>query len=429
MTFRIKTRSARQALKKRKSKSNEPYWQSIEKGLSVGYRRGVNGGTWIVRHFSVETGREIEALGIADDFAEADGDSVLSFDQAQSAARVWWKTKLQEHSGEITPGHYTVGMAMDAYLTDSENFKRKKLSRTKLIIEGHIKSSRLGNIELSKLTHRAVKEWRDALATTPPRVRTRPGKPQAYRDVDMSNPDIMRARQATANRILTVLKAALNHAKSESRRIATDAAWVDVKPFSEVDVPKVRFLTMKEVAAFIPVCEPDFQKLAKGALVSGCRYGELTAMKVEAFSAVQGTVYVAESKNGESRYVELNKEGVAFFKKLTQGRDTNETMFLRSNGKAWKQSEQQRPMNAACDAAKLEGVTFHILRHTQASHAVMNGMPIKVLADNLGQKDTRITERHYAHLSQSYKKKLIRENAPTFGFDSKRGPQLVQKTA
>jgi integrase len=329
---------------------------------------------------------------------------------------------VQEHSGELVSGHYTVGMAMDDYIGDSENSKRKKLPKTRLIIESHIKPT-LGGIELAKLTHRRVKAWRDALATTAPRLRTRPGKPQAYRDVDMSNPDILRARQATANRVLTVLKAALNYAESESRRITTDAAWVDVKPYSDVDVPKVRFLTMNEVTAFTPVCESDFQKLVEGALVSGCRYGELTAMKVNAFDAGQGTVYVAESKNGESRYVELNDEGIALFKTLTQDRDADETMFLRSNGKSWKQSEQQRPMDAACDAAKLEGVTFHILRHTYASHAVMNGMPIKVLADNLGHKDTRITERHYAHLSKSYKQKLIRENAPTFVFGR---PHLVK---
>jgi site-specific recombinase XerD len=60
-------------------------------------------------------------------------------------------------------------------------------------------------------------------------------------------------------------------------------------------------------------------------------------------------------------------------------------------------------MDAACEAAKLEGVTFHILRHPYASHAVMNGMPIAVLSEQLGHKDTRITGWHYAHLCQTYK--------------------------
>jgi integrase len=84
-------------------------------------------------------------------------------------------------------------------------------------------------------------------------------------------------------------------------------------------------------------------------------------------------------------------------------------------------------MDAACDAAKIEGVTFHILRHTYASHSVMNGMPIEVLAKNLGHKDTRITMRHYAHLSNEYMKRMIRQSAPSFGINNKPGPVLVSK--
>jgi len=40
----------------------------------------------------------------------------------------------------------------------------------------------------------------------------------------------VRARRATANRTLTVLKAALNQAFHESR-IASDEAWRKAKPF------------------------------------------------------------------------------------------------------------------------------------------------------------------------------------------------------
>jgi integrase len=88
-------------------------------------------------------------------------------------------------------------------------------------------------------------------------------------------------------------------------------------------------------------------------------------------------------------------------------------------------------MDAACQATGIEDVTFHILRHTYAIHAVMNGMPIAVLSEQLGHKDTRITERHYAHLSKSYKRRLIRENAPSFGFmpTPALGPRLVSRAS
>ena len=40
----------------------------------------------------------------------------------------------------------------------------------------------------------------------------------------------MRARKSTANRILTILKAALNHAFTHDR-VSSDAAWRRVEPF------------------------------------------------------------------------------------------------------------------------------------------------------------------------------------------------------
>jgi integrase len=152
-----------------------------------------------------------------------------------------------------------------------------------------------------------------------------------------------------------------------------------VKPFRNVDVVKVRFLSEKELKAFVPNCEPEFQVLVKGALVTGARYGELTALCVEHFDAKDGTVFIARSKNGEARHVHLNDEGIAFFARLTQGRAAKDCIFMRSNGKPWKKSEQKRPMDEACKAAEVAGVTFHILRHTYASHALMNQMPLEVL--------------------------------------------------
>jgi integrase len=73
-------------------------------------------------------------------------------------------------------------------------------------------------------------------------------------------------------------------------------------------------------------------------------------------------------------------------------------------------------MDAACANAHIEGVTFHILRHTYASHSVMNGMPLEVLQKQLGHKDLRITIRHYAHLCSDYKQQSVRAHAPSFGF-------------
>ena len=46
----------------------------------------------------------------------------------------------------------------------------------------------------------------------------------------------------------------------------------------------------------------------------------------------------------------------------------------------------------------------------------MNGVPLQVVAHNLGHADTRMVERHYAHLAPSYVAQTIRAGAPAFGF-------------
>jgi integrase len=60
-------------------------------------------------------------------------------------------------------------------------------------------------------------------------------------------------------------------------------------------------------------------------------------------------------------------------------------------------------MRRASEAAKIEpAIGFHGLRHTYASRLAMRGVPLNVIAAQLGHSDTRMTEKHYAHLAPSY---------------------------
>jgi integrase len=133
---------------------------------------------------------------------------------------------------------------------------------------------------------------------------------------------------------------------------------------------------------------------------------------VEDYNPDSGTLQIRLSKSGESRHVILTDDGQAFFGQLVAGRDGSELMLRRE----WKPSEQGRPMQATCKRAKIDPpVGFHQLRHTWASHAVMGGMPLPVIARNLGHADTRMVERHYGHLAPSYVADAVRKHAPRFG--------------
>jgi integrase len=58
---------------------------------------------------------------------------------------------------------------------------------------------------------------------------------------------------------------------------------------------------------------------------------------------------------------------------------------------------------------------LHVLRHTHGSTLAMRGVPMGVIAEQLGHADTRMTEKHYAHLAPSYVADTIRAHFPTLG--------------
>jgi len=410
---KIDTRSARVKLAERR----EPYWTPVSAGCAIGYRRGAKGGTWIAR-FRDENGKQhYEALGAADDARDADGLTVFDFAQAQARARAFFAKRAREIAGDFEPsaGPYTVAKALDAYFAERERRGSKGLAKDRAAARARILPA-LGEIELSKLATKRIRDWHTGLATAAKLTRTaRVTKERKSQAVDMKDADAVRARRATANRTLTVLKAALNHAYHEGR-VSTDEAWRKVKPFREADAPVVHFLSDDECRRIANACDGEFRNIVKGALVTGCRYGELTRMRASDFNAEAGTITVRESKAGKPRHVALTDEGQALFAELTAGKTGRDLVFVRDDGKAWGPSHQQRPLEAASVRAKIEpAATFHILRHTYASALAMRGVPMGVIAAQLGHSDTRMTERHYAHLSPNYVAETVRAALPALG--------------
>ena len=100
----------------------------------------------------------------------------------------------------------------------------------------------------------------------------------------------------------------------------------------------------------------------------------------------------------------------------TRGQPPNRHVFQREDGGVWGPSHQQRPLEQASRLAKISPpVTFHVLRHTHASQLAMRGVPMAVIAKQLGHADTRMTEKHYAHLAPNYVADTIRANFPNLG--------------
>jgi integrase len=155
----------------------------------------------------------------------------------------------------------------------------------------------------------------------------------------------------------------------------------------------------------------DFKLLVLAGLHTGCRFGELANLKVKDFKDNQ--IFLITSKTGKSRHIALTDVAIDLFVSITKGRNGAELMLTRKCN-PWKQADQTNRMRKACIAANVEHAGFHCLRHSYASHAIMRGCPIAVIAKQLGHAGTTMTERHYAHLSQGYVAQSIKQYGPTY---------------
>lgn len=402
----LSTRNARRGLKIKRN----PYWRLIEHGRHIGYRHSKTGGAWVARMYMGEGQYAEERIGTADDTADADGVEVLTWAQAQKKAHSWFveRQRIAEGLHPDPNRKYMVADAIEEYL-DWLGIHKKSAADTKAYADARIIPD-LGSIEVAKLTAAKIRKWHESLAKARPRLRTKPGRPQNYGPAPTDEKS-KRSRKVTANRILSILKAALNKAHRDGE-VVNNSAWTNVKRFAGVDSARPQFVDRDGAMRLINASDPIFRPLVQAALFTGARYGELCALRVEHFQ--NGKLLVADSKSSKQRWIALNDEGRQFFETLTAGRAPTEVIFVK-NGKPWAKSHQNEFMQLACVNAKVERMGFHQLRHSYASMAIMSGMPLLVLAGNLGHANTRMVEQHYGHLVQSYRDQMIEDHAPRFG--------------
>ena len=127
-------------------------------------------------------------------------------------------------------------------------------------------------------------------------------------------------------------------------------------------------------------------------LLTGCRKSEILRLR---WREVYGdTLVLADSKTGP-RKVHLNTQA----RGIIERQPRRESAFVFPSP---RNAVHPRVNLALWDAlrrnAGIEDVRLHDLRHSFASHAVMNGVPIPVVSRLLGHSNVRMTLR-YAHLA------------------------------
>jgi site-specific recombinase XerD len=185
---------------------------------------------------------------------------------------------------------------------------------------------------------------------------------------------------------------------------------------SKEPLGRVRFLSYEEeselrnaIAVTLPGRIKDQGESAFAqldvALHTGMRKSEQFTCTWSQVDLERGFIYLSMTKNGADRFVTLNSAAQEVLRRLNKRHKElalppDSTLFhskregLIKNPRKW--------FATALDQAKIEGVTWHTLRHTFASRLVMAGVDLKTVQELMGHKTIAMTAR-YAHLAPTHK--------------------------
>ena len=401
-----------------------PRWVELEKGRHIGYCKGMGVQSWFVRLRLKEHRYQQFQMGSADDVLKANGEDVLDYKQAVAKAMEWDTLRSgnviepvrayeREDRYPDLPDSppYTVAHAIVDFLKSYEHQQRSFPSMYYDCMAHTLPL--LGSIPLIDLDARTIRLWLDKLSETPARLRSVRNGEINY-SPKSNDPDTKRKRQNTVNRTLRNLKTILNRAY-EYGFVNDPSPWRRIRPYRGVNHPRTRYLEFSQCKELVDACPPALGQLTQGALLTGCRISELQAMTVADFKPDLKRILIHEGKGRRTRHVSLSTEGVSFFCKLTKKRQGCDRVFVRDNGTPWTTATHLRQFHNVCVSIGIDPpLNFHALRHTYATHLAMAGIPFEVLAKQLGHKDTRMVQRHYAHLGNSYVDDIITRQMPVF---------------
>ena len=366
--------------------ARKPAFVRIGPGISLGYRRNRTAGTWVLRIADGAGGAKTSAVGHADDYDDADGQNFLTFFQAQEQA----KTVARQTSGGVILKPITVGEAAANYLKVLSVRNAQTAYDTKLRLEKHF-LTKFSEKAVANLTKTMLDNWLASLV------------------VKSDNPEAIRKSKDSANRVLSMVKALLNHAiRDQSHGLKDNSPWRLVKPFDQVSKPRDVRYTDEEVRKLInSVNDPSLANLIKAAFLTGARYGEMMESLVSSVDFAAKT-WTVRGKTG-GRTILLQKSAVEFFEALIEGRAAGEF----SDGRRWKKSSQTRPFKEALLAAGLpEKGSIYALRHTYISYSIEGGVPLNVIAKNCGTS-VRMIEKTYAKLLKDKERAFIESGTPS----------------
>jgi integrase len=227
---------------------------------------------------------------------------------------------------------------------------------------------------------------------------------EQYQAKRLSSPGQRRKeiKPATVNREIATLKHLFS--KAVEWKEIDDSPARGIKMLKENN-RRLRYLTPEECRALIEKCEDQtLQQVVVLAINTGMRKGEILNLRWLNVNLRERFIELPDQKSGERGTVPLNETAVETLRAIPRRIDSEFVFTGKIPGQPF--CDLKKPFEAAVKAAKLDGVTFHTLRHTAASHLVMAGVDIATVREILRHKSIEMTLR-YSHLSPDHKKSAV----------------------
>ena len=204
----------------------------------------------------------------------------------------------------------------------------------------------------------------------------------------------------TINRYFAALRHILNLAIAESYLVTNPVKGVRFFP---EPTGRLKFLAEGEIARLREYLSPEHWAVVAFSLETGLRLSEQFHARWDCLNTEQGILTIPLSKSGKTRHVILSESAIAIVGGLSSW---THSPFLFPSPLIPGQAMQGRNFvvkiyEPALKQAGIEGATWHTLRHTFASRAVMAGVDIRSVQELMGHSTIIMTMR-YAHLSPSH---------------------------
>jgi integrase len=385
---RLRTRSKRLDLPKVK----KPVFVKVAPKISLGYRRTTTNGTWVVRVADGKGANWTKAFAVADDFADANGADILDYWQAQTRARIVANQQTDEAKGG---SDIMVAAALDRYERDIRDRSGDvhNVNRVRLHLPDALKGKLVSALSADELT-----DWRASL----------------QKDLTA----------ATANRIGTILRAALNLAadrdtlaadrEKRAQAITNRNSWrVGLKPIRGATQSRNVILKDDEVRRIVAEAykdSPQLGLLVEVAAVTGARADQIARLQVGDLERDRLNIPVSHKGKGDKKILHRPVPiPASLVERLKSDRAVDAPLLVKPNGAAWAKSNHARPFQRIVKQAGLDPaiVTMNALRHSSITRQILAGVPIRIVATS-HDTSLEMIERTYSRFISDHSDKLQR---------------------